>query len=185
MHRDGSAAGRPGLTLADWGSEDDAPGGTMELLTNAFDLWVFTRSGKEPTYLLLRTSQEKADRFFGGGRFWQIPGAFLEEGDEIQSVLDRPLTELGLEAQAFWAVEHVYPIFNRRFGALQLIPVFAAELADEAEPRLSWEHSEHGWFTGAECQKRLTFRGLLEGLEWTRRYISGQDEPAPEFRLIK
>jgi hypothetical protein len=55
----------------------------MELLTNAFDLWVFTRSGTESAYLLLRTSQQKADRFFGGGRFWQIPGAFLEERDEI------------------------------------------------------------------------------------------------------
>jgi hypothetical protein len=129
------------------------------------------------------TSQGKADRFFGGGRFWQIPGAFVEEGEEILSVLDRPLIELGLEADAFWAVEHVYPIFNRRFGSLQLIPVFAAQLAEEAEPRLSWEPSEYGWFTAAECKERLTFRALLEGLEWTKRYISEQDEPPPEFRL--
>jgi hypothetical protein len=116
-------------------------------------------------------------------RFWQIPRAFLEEGDEIISVLDRPLGELGLQAEAIWSVEHVYPIFNRRLGALQLIPVFAAELPDQAEPRLLWEHSEFGWFTAAECQERLTFRGLLEGLEWTRRYVSEQDEPAPEFKL--
>jgi len=155
----------------------------MELLTNVLDLWVFTRVGTEPTYLLLRTSQEKADCFFGSARFWQIPGAFLEEGDEVPSVLGRPLAELGLEAEAIWAVEYVYPIFNRRFGALQLIPVFAAQVAAETEPRLSWEHSEFGWFTAAECRKRLTFHGLLEGLEWTRRYISEQDAPAPEFRL--
>jgi hypothetical protein len=155
----------------------------MELLTNAFDLWVFTRTDAQPTYLLLRTSQEKADRFFGGGRFWQIPSGFHEGGEEIVAALDRLLGELGLEADAIWAVEHVYPIFNRRFGALQLIPVFAAELRAEAEPRLSWEHSELGWFTAAGCRERLTFRGLLEGLEWTRRYVSEQEEPPPEFRL--
>jgi hypothetical protein len=50
----------------------------MNLLTNVFDLWIFTRSGRQPTYLLLRTSQEKAGRFFGGARFWQIPGDFLD-----------------------------------------------------------------------------------------------------------
>ena len=155
----------------------------MKLLTNAFDLWVFTRAGNEPSYLLLHTSQEKADRFFGGARFWQIPGAFVEEGDEFPSVLERPLTELGLESSAIWAVEHVYPFFNRRFGDLQLIPVFAAEVPDRAEPKLTWEHSEFGWFTAGECEERLTFRGLIEGLEWTRRFISERKRPDEVFRV--
>jgi hypothetical protein len=64
--------------------------------------------------------------------------------DELPSVLQRPLAELGLEHQGIWAVECVAPIFNRRFGALQLITVFAAEVAEQAEPRLTWEHSEFG-----------------------------------------
>src|SRR5919197_902302 len=55
--------------------------------------------------------------------------------------------------------------------------VFAAEVADQAEPRLTWEHSEFGWFTTAERRERLTLRGLLEGLGWTRRYVSERDEP--------
>jgi hypothetical protein len=156
----------------------------MELLTNVFDLWIFTRAGSEPRYLLLRTSQQKADRFFGGGRFWQIPGDLVEPEDEIPTALQRPLAQLGLQAESVWAVEHVYPIFNRRFGALQLIPVFAAELANQAEPRLTWEHSEFGWFTAAECRERLTLRGLLEGLDWTRRYVSEQGEPDAMFRLL-
>ena len=156
----------------------------MKLLVNAFDLWVFTRAEDEPTYLLLRTSQEKAGRFFGGTKFWQIPGAFVEDDDEFPSVLRKPLEELGLESSAIWAVEHVYPIFNRRFGDLQLIPVFAAEIGERSEPRLTWEHSEFGWFTAAECQERLTFRGLLEGLERTRACVSEPDRPDEVFRLL-
>ena len=126
----------------------------------------------------------KADRFFGGGRFWQIPGAFLQEGDEIPAALHRPLAELGLEAESIWAVEHVYPFFNRRFGDLLLIPVFAAELREQAEPRITWEHSEFGWFTATGSRERLTFRGLLEGLEWTRRHVSEPETPEPLFRLL-
>lgn len=155
----------------------------MKILTNAFDMWIFTRAGAEPRYLLLHTSQEKADRFFGGGRFWQIPGAFLGEDEQVPDVLDRPLDELGLRASAVWAIEHVYPIFNRRFNDMQLIPVFAAEVPDPAEPQLTWEHSQAGWYTAAECSERLIFRGLTEGLHWLRHYVSEADTPAQVFRL--
>ena len=155
----------------------------MELLTNAFDLWVFTRVSEEPAYLLLHTSQEKADRWFGGGRFWQIPGDLLAQDEDVLSVLERPLTELDLEAEAIWQVDYVYPIFNRRFGNLQLIPVFAAELVAEATPKLTWEHSGFAWCTATECRERLSFRPLLEGLDWTRHYISEQPEPRREFAL--
>ena len=155
----------------------------MELLTNAFDVWVFDRGASDPTYLLLRTSQEKADRWFGGGRFWQIPGGFLQDDEQVLSVLDRPLSELGLEATSLWQVDYVYPIFNRRFSALQLIPVFAAEVAAEAKPELSWEHSDFGWFTASACRQRLSFRPLQEGLDWVSHYISEQDQPRREFKL--
>jgi 8-oxo-dGTP pyrophosphatase MutT (NUDIX family) len=155
----------------------------MELRTDVLDLWVFARGPDGVRYLLLQTSQEKADRWFGGGRFWQIPGAFLGSGESVVAAARRCVAELGLSAKAIWAVEHVYQIYNRRTDGLMLIPVFAAEMETPGEVRLSWEHSEARWCTADECTQRLSFRGLLEGLEWTRRYITENDNPRPEFRL--
>jgi NUDIX domain len=155
----------------------------MQLRTDALDLWVFWRGAEGLRYLLLQTSQEKADRWFGGGRFWQIPGAFLEPGESAVAATNRCLAKLGLAAKAIWAVEHVYPIYNRRTEALMLIPVFAAEIENPVEIRLSWEHSDAQWYTADECKQRLSFRGLLEGLEWTRSYITENAAPRPEFRL--
>jgi hypothetical protein len=68
---------------------------------------------------LLHTSQEKADRWFGGGRFWQTPGAFLEKVETVVAAAGRCLGELGFSVSALWVVEHVYPIYNRgaRLGA--------------------------------------------------------------------
>ena len=100
------------------------------------------------------------------------------------AALNRVLADLGLEPVNIWAVEHAYLIFNRRLQSLVAIPVFAAEVREPTEPRLDWEHSEHAWLNAEECYTRLSFRGLREGLDWTRREISEQDSPRPEFRLV-
>jgi hypothetical protein len=158
----------------------------MELRTDAIDLWVFCRDEAGVVrYLLLRTSQEKADRWFGGGRFWQIPGAFLADGESVVAAASRCLTEHGLIAAGIWAVEHVYPIYNRRLEGLVLIPVFAADVTPQTDRVvLSWEHSEFRWCTAEECLERLSFRGLIEGLEWTRKYVTENAAPRPELRLV-
>lgn len=154
----------------------------MDLQLDVFDMWTFVRA-PEPRYLLLHTSQ-KADRWFGGGRFWQIPGEFLGDAEDIVDGLRRCCRDIGVEPAALWTVEHCYPIYNRRFNRMQLIPVFAAELETPVDPVLTWEHSEAGWFTAEECRARVSFRGLLEGLEWLREYVAEPAEPRPEFRLV-
>lgn len=158
--------------------------GNMELRTDPMDLWAFCRGAHGVRYLLLRTSQEKADRFFNGGRFWQIPAALIATGESVIDASRRCLAELGLAPKSIWTVEHVYPIYNRRFGSMMLIPVFAAEVERTDDITLDWEHSEARWSTADECQQLLTYRGLLEGLHWTRAYITEAHSPRREFRLL-
>lgn len=83
-----------------------------------------------------------------------------------------------------WAVEHVYPIYNRRFDSMMLIPVFAVEVDRTQGITLDWEHSEARWCTADECSQLLSFRGLHEGLHWTRVYITESAAPRPEFQLF-
>ncbi len=155
----------------------------MHFRTDAFDVWVYRKDKDAVRYLLLRTSQEKADRWFNGGRFWQIPSEFSKEGETLQTAAQRCLSEFGLAPTSLWAVEHTYTIFNRRYQDIQLILVLAAEVADNSSVRLSWEHSEFRWCTATECEALLGFRGLLEGLQWTRKYISEVVNPLLELRL--
>lgn len=49
---------------------------------NVAEIWVFSRTTAGSRYLVLEASQEKADAFFGGYRFWQIPGtSMLDDGE--------------------------------------------------------------------------------------------------------
>jgi hypothetical protein len=62
--------------------------------------------------------------------------------------------------------------------------VIAAEVDGPIDVRLSWEHSEFGWFTADECLDRIAFRGLIEGLEAVRKYVSEVDQPHGAYRVL-
>ena len=133
---------------------------------------------------MLRTSQKKADKWFGGGRFWQIPGDFFASEDEgaVEGSL-RSLGDFDDEPRAIFACEHVCTIFNRRFDALQTVPVFAAEVNGPVKLTLNWEHAESGGFTATECHERINFWGLHEGLDRTRTHVTEHADMPLEFLL--
>lgn len=155
----------------------------MQYRTNAFDVWTFQRDRDAVRYLLLHTSQEKADRWFSGGRFWQIPTEFFGDDESVVDASCRCLADLGIAIRSLWSAEHAYTIYNRRREEVALVLVLAAEAQNAHPVKLSWEHSECRRATAAECEELLTFRGLLEGLHWTRRYVTEAPASYPELRL--
>jgi hypothetical protein len=155
----------------------------MQHRVGVFDVWVYWRHNGEVRYLLLRTSKEKSDKWFGGGRFWQIPSEFANDSESLVAASARCLSSYGVTAKEVWAVEHTYTIYNRRYEELQTIIVLAASVSEQPTIRLTWEHSEHRWCTAQECEALLGFRGLQEGLVQARKYVTEASSPLPELRL--
>lgn len=156
----------------------------MYLTANEVDMWVFHKTDEVPKYLLLYTSQEKADRWFNGGRFWQILGGPIEETESVPDGLVRLAASRSLYPKAIWAAEHTYIIYNIRRHRMELLPVFAAQVDGPKDIPLTWEHSELGWYTAEECFERLHFRGLKDGLQFVREYVSEIPHPAEQLRVI-
>jgi hypothetical protein len=155
----------------------------MQLSANVFDVWAFRRTDEGVRFLLLHTSVEKADRFFNGGRFWQIPSNLLKDGEHITDGIARLLRSFGLKAQSIWAAEHTYTIYNRRFNAMQIIGVYAAEVLESVVRLDAAEHAEFQWLTAEECLARVHFRGLKDGLRSVQEYITEPKAVAPELCL--
>ena len=161
------------------------PNKAMELATNVFDVWAFQASSEGPQFLLMYTSAQKADRYFNGGRFWQIPSGTVQAGETITAAVERLLAQYGLSAKSIWAGEHAYIIYNRRFDEMQLIGVYAAEVS-EAPVRLNpVEHSECGWFPYGACLDRVHYRGLKDGIRSVHEYVTGCTLPARELCLYE
>ena len=155
----------------------------MQLAANVFDVWTFRRTAEGIRYLLLHTSVDKAERFFNGGRFWQIPSNQVKDGEHITDAIARNLRAFGLKAQTIWAAEHVYSIYNRRFNEMQMIGVYAAEVQESVVRLNAAEHAECQWLSYEESLQRVHYRGLKDGLRSVQEYITGTASPARELCL--
>src|SRR5688500_9283485 len=157
----------------------------MHLNPAVFDLWVFRRTSAEVEFLLLHTSQQKADRHFSGGRFWQIPRGFFEADDSVPAAVDRELAPYGFSVLEVWAAEHAYTIYNRRFHEIQIISVYAVAVdPDIATVHLNpAEHSDYEWVRYEMALARVHYRGLKDGIRSVNEYVTGVAHPAPELRL--
>ena len=157
----------------------------MKLNPAVFDLWVFRRVRPEAEFLLLHTAQQKADRHFNGGRFWQIPSGVFQADERVPVAVDRELASYGLMARSVWSAEHAYTIYNPRFHEVEIITVYAVEV--DPEPvgvRLNpEEHAEYVWLPYAAALERVRYRGLKDGLRSVREYVTDVPDPAPELRL--
>jgi ADP-ribose pyrophosphatase YjhB (NUDIX family) len=156
----------------------------MRLAPNVFDVWAFQGHGRDTRFLLLYTSEEKAARYFGGGRFWQIPSGVVEDGEAVTGAIARKLNGFGLTPKTIWAGEHAYIIYNRRFAEMQVIGVYAAEVADAPVRLDPAEHSGHAWMPYEACLERVHYRGLKDGLRSVQEYVTGPRDPASELRLF-
>ena len=155
----------------------------MQLDANVFDTWAFRRTTEGVRFLLLHTSVEKAERYFSGGRFWQIPSDQVKDGEHITDAIARNLRAFGLKAQNIWAAEHAYTIYNRRFNTMQLIGVYAAEVLESVVRLNAAEHAEYQWLPFEECLRRVHYRGLKDGLRSVDEYVTGVAAPARELCL--
>jgi hypothetical protein len=155
----------------------------MQLAVNVFDVWTFRRTAEGVRFLLLHTSVEKAERFFNGGRFWQIPSESVKDSEHVTDAIARVVRGFGLKTRTIWAAEHTYTIYNRRFNEMQLIGVYAAEVNESVVRLNAAEHAECEWLSFEECLARVHFRGLKDGLRSVQEYITGQASPARELCL--
>ena len=155
----------------------------MLLNHRVFDVWTFRRRSADVEYLLLQASEVKAERYFNGGRFWQIPSGVFRDDETVPEAIDRVLSGHALHARSIWAAEHAYTIYNRRFHEIQMISVYAAELAGD-DPRLNpEEHGSFAWLPFEAALDTVHYRGLKDGLRSVRDYITGPTVPAPELCL--
>lgn len=158
----------------------------VEHSTHSFDLWAFTIIDEAYHFLLLRTSQEKADQWFGGGQFWHPPGGRMSpEASEypMADILSATLQLYGLEPLSIFYADFAYAHFSRQLNGMETIPVFAGAVNFSDEIKINNQHESFEWLNAKDALERMAYRGHKEGLKSVLANVTGAAKPRPELRL--
>ncbi|HEX3926993.1 MAG TPA: NUDIX domain-containing protein [Gemmatimonadales bacterium] len=137
------------------------------------DVYVLRGRGEQLELLLLRRSAR-------GPRAgsWEMVHGHIDPGETPVGTARRELLEeTGCTAAALYNLSRVDQFYLHATDEIDLIPVFAAFIADDAVVRVSEEHDLHRWLTPAEAQALCTWPRAVEGIAAVVRLLrSGSAE---------
>jgi 8-oxo-dGTP pyrophosphatase MutT (NUDIX family) len=145
------------------------------VLCKIVEICVFRFKGNRPEYLLLKRSPD--ERIYPD--LWQMVSGTISDGESGVDAARRELTEeTGLAPKRFWVVPHVNAFFDPGYDAVNVSPLFAAQVSQGDEPSLSDEHCVFQWLPYEEARRRLVWPGQRRGLDVVHEFILGGEEAA-------
>lgn len=137
------------------------------------EVCVFRFMNDRPEYLMLKRSPD--EKIYPN--LWQFVSGSLDEGEKATAAGLRELKEeTGLVPKRFWVVPHANMFYDPAYDAVNVSPLFAAQVDAGDEPTLSAEHCEFEWLPFADARRRLVWPGQRLGLEVIDKYILGGEE---------
>ena len=143
------------------------------------EVCVFKFRQDKPLYLLLHRSKD--EKIYP--RIWQLISGSIEDGEKAYEAAFRELQEeTGLRPLRFWVVPFANTFYDPDHDAVNVSPMFAAQVDEMSNPTLSREHEESGWFPVDEALAMLVWPGQRGGLQIVHQYITQGEKAA---RLVE
>jgi 8-oxo-dGTP pyrophosphatase MutT (NUDIX family) len=143
------------------------------VISRMIEVCVFRTLREKTEYLLMKRADDEP--VYPG--IWQIvTGTMQEEESALKASLRELHEETGLVPVQYWVVPHTNAFYDYRRDAVHLVPFFAARVSQEAEVRLSHEHSAFTWTSYADARARLVWPGQRAGLDLVEAVIVGGEE---------
>ena len=145
------------------------------------EVCVFKFESDKAHYLLLRRS--KGEKVYPD--IWQHVSGSIERGEKAVDAAVRELKEeTRLTPRSFWNVPFVNSFYDHLSDAINVSPLFAAQVDVGVEPRLSSEHSEYGWFVFDAAMHKLVWPEQRFGLQVVNEYILGGQQASTLVHLL-
>lgn len=138
------------------------------IVCRIIEVCVFRFVNDRSEYLLLKRSPD--EKIYPD--IWQFVSGSIEDGEKAFDAALRELREeTGLAPKRFWVVPHINTFYDHSYDAVNLSPVFAAQVGGSDEPRLSSEHCAYEWLHVDRARPRLVWPEQRSGLEIVEKYI--------------
>ena len=145
------------------------------ILSQIVEVCIFRWIADKPQYLLLQRADD--DELYPG--IWQVVTGTMKKNESADKAALRELDEeTGLRVKRFWTVPFVDSYFDLQNVAVQMVPVFAAEVDAALNVRLSCEHRRYEWLEYTAARERTIWPGQRQAIEIVHEFIAGGKEAA-------
>lgn len=150
------------------------------IVSRIVEVCVFRFSGNAVEYLMLRRAKD--DSLYPG--IWQwVTGSILEGEKLLDAALREFREETSLTGEHLWVVPYITTFYDSVHDRVHMNPLFAVQVEDGVDPRLSHEHQEFRWVSYAEARRRLVWPGQREGLEMVNNFVITGEEGATLLQI--
>jgi dihydroneopterin triphosphate diphosphatase len=152
------------------------------VLSRMVEVCIFRWSEGETQYLLLQRADD--EELYPG--IWQIVTGSLKKNERTEKAALRELEEeTGLKLKRFWTVPVLDSYFDIQNDAVQMVPIFAAEIDTTLNVRLSHEHQRFEWLAYDKARERIAWPGQRKAIKIVHDYIAGGKEAARMLEILK
>ncbi len=149
----------------------------MKVKTGLIEAHLFRLEEDGIRFLLIKRSQSE---IYPG--LWQMVTGKIEEGEKaFQTALREIKEETNLNVHRLWSLPNLNSFYSPSEDSVVLVPVFAA-LVEEAEVKLSAEHTDFKWVDVPEALRLLPWEGQRKSVEIIEHYFTKDD---PNFKLLE
>lgn len=143
-----------------------------EILSKYIECYVYTKSGNDIKYLLLKRSKDK----FPYPGIWQIVTGRLEDNEKAyETALREVKEETGLIPVKCFVAPKINEFYTPHNDKIYLIPVFVVYVENE-NVILSGEHTEFVWSGFTETFKKVHWYSQKENLKIIDDILTGKIE---------
>ena len=145
------------------------------------EVCVFRTLKTETHFLVLQRALE--EKLYPG--LWQIvTGTMKKNESALKAALRELREETGLPPQRCWTIPYVDTYFDLAKDTIQLVPVFAVELASSSTVHLSSEHQRFEWLRWEDARQRLVWPGQRHSMDIVHEFIIGNKETARLVEIV-
>jgi len=142
----------------------------MKIESTLIEAHIFRRVNSEIEFLLMKRAPNEIYP-----NIWQMVTGSIEPVEKAYETAIREIVEeTSLHPKSFWNVPSVNSFYSTESDSINMVPVFAAEVASESEVILSDEHSEYLWCSKERANKLFAWPGQRESVNIISEYFSNE-----------
>lgn len=150
-----------------------------EIVSKVVDVFVYRVPNDRPEFLLLRRSPGRRLEYT-----WQAVHGHIEDGETaVQAAAREMYEETQLEVLAWHQLEVLNAFYVTRSDEVHLCPMFAARVADNAQPVLNYEHDEFVWADFDDAMGRFHWAAQKRAITEVRYVIIPGGPTAESLRI--